>query len=485
MYSYQREFPTGNTEQEILKGIVKLIGEWDISVERMKMFTAGEYKAGRNTFINQFSRMLWDDEQKSLVNNVYAPNYKTAYGFFGNMVSQKNNALYGETPTIKKMEAIERKKLGFALKSAGDIASTFGYAPIYEKVDGTYKVLDPLSCLIFKDDITKAIVKVVRYWRETLDTQSYLYFEIYDEEGITTYVQKPNAKNIDLFIEKQYYKVVKQTSRLSKSIENVKLSKLPIVIYKNNEDCVGDLKPNVKMKIDLIDLIQSGFANNIEEFSDVWMSICVPGATEKEVQQIKETARRTKSVLFGGSDQKNSVDFKTLEIPYQARKMAVDMLKEELVEDTGVIDFKQISGSATATEINARTYKLKQIVSDFEWFSDQVATELVEIWQEYHNSLFDIDITFNKLFISNTAEIINNANSVYGRISTRSYLKQLQIAGIIDDVEEELKEMGKDDFNKFQLEGDNDNDANESTQTNGQDNNNNGQDGEINLSTSI
>lgn len=457
-FSFQREFPK-------LEDALKTIIKWKTSAERRKLLTYKAYRNGENTFINTFSRLIWSDDEKRMVENVYAPNYKTAYGFYGNMVSQKNNALYGEIPSVDKMEMADRKKLGFALKKAGDNASTYGYAVIYEMFNGDYKVFETPDCLIFTDDFTGEIKRVIRFWEREVNNVNYFYFEIYDEDGITTYQQAEKEKEPTVFIPKQYYKVITFSSSINTERQSVQLKRLPIVIYRNNEECIADLTLNVKQKIDLIDIIQSGFANNIEEFSDVWMSINVPSATPEQVQQIKEQARRAKAILFAGTDEKNSADFKTLDIPYEARKTAIEMIKQELVEDTGIIDFKQITGSATATEINARTYKLQQRVSDFEWFSDECATKLIEIWQDYNNVEFDIDITFNKLFIKNNTEIVNIANSIYGKVSTKTYLNQLQLAGVIDDVDEEIMELEKESISKFDL---GDLDFGESTQDNGQ-----------------
>lgn len=466
-FSYQQEYPKD------IKDIVKAIFNWEASTERMSMWECGEYAEGRNTFINKFKRLIWSDDQKTMVENVYAPNFKTSYGFYENMISQKNNALYGEMPTVDGLDIKQRNNLGFALKSAGKSASTFGYSVVYEKYDGTYEIFDTLNCMLYTDDKTNELVKMIRYWFNEINDDKILYFEIYDTNGITTYQKKETEKEPNIFIPLQPYKKIINSSSLGITETIQKLNRLPIVVYKNNEKNLPDLKLNVKYKIDLIDIIQSGLANNIDEFSDVWMSINVPDATEENVQQVKETARRTKAIIFAGSNEKNSVDFKTLEIPYQARQTAVNMLKQELVEDTGVIDFKAIQGTATATEINARTYKLQQKVSDFEWFSDICARELIEIWQDYNNSYFEINVTFNKLFIRNNTEIINNAIALYDKISKRAFLKQLQIAGIIDDVDEELQEQDKESISKFNLSGDV---YGQSTQPNGQDTEPNEQD---------
>jgi len=45
---------------------------------------------------------------------------------------------------------------------------------------------------------------------------------------------------------------------------------LPITIFRNNSDYKSDMTPSVRAKIDIIDTVNSGFANNIEDFSELF-----------------------------------------------------------------------------------------------------------------------------------------------------------------------------------------------------------------------
>lgn len=443
--SYQQEFPAD------LNGIVNAIGKWQASTQRAKLIECREYAEGKNSFIIGVKKMIWSDTQKKLVENPYAPNYKSCYGFYGDMVSQKVNALMSESPIINGMCECERKQIGFALKSAGDKTASQGYSVIYESVNNKYKVFETENCLIYVDDETEKLMALIRYWYVKIDSKLTLYFEIYDNEGITTYTKGADDKEPKQFGKKKYYITRIETSKLSLQLQNVVMSDLPIVIFKNNQAAQPDLTYNIKAKIDMIDLLESGLCNNIEEFSDVWMTANVNGMTEEQAVAVKETWRRTKTLITGGGDGNNSTDIKTIAVPYEARQTAINIFKQELVEDAGTIDFKQITGAATATEINARTYKLKQRVSDFEWFADDACTKIVEIYQEYSGKQFDISITFNKLFIKNNQEIINIANSLYGKISNKAFLKLLQEANIIDDVEQELNEQKSESLSKIDV----------------------------------
>ena len=442
MFSYQQEFPKD------LKGIVDAIEDYKGSEERSKLLMYKSYFNGENDFIEKFKRMIWSDKQKRVIENVIAPNYKTRYNFFADMVSQKVNTLFAETPSIKDMDSNESKQIGYCLNNAGKEASIEGYSFTYVGLD-SLKPFETENCIAYTDDMSGEIKAFIRFWVRNINGKEITFFELYEEDGFTTY--KVDKGIAAVFKEKQGYKVKIDTSKLSSISTNIKLSKIPIVLFKNNKEMTSDLKLNIKCKIDMIDFIQSGLINNIDEFSDVWITINVPSATMEQVQEIKENIRRSKATVFAGTDEKNSVGFETLQIPYEARAKAIELLKGELIEDAGVIDFKDIKGAATNVQIEARLLKLKQRVSDFEWFADEAATEIVKLWQEYHNEDFDIDITFNKLYIKNNQEIINQALSLHNYISEYSFLNMLKSVGVIDDIEEEIKRLQKEGVNKFQI----------------------------------
>lgn len=443
MFSYQQEYP------ETIEKVVEAIKLWQNSNERNQMLVNKSYFNGENDFILKYKKKVWSDSQQKVVDNIFAPNHKVQYNFFGDMVSQKNNSLMAETPTIPEVDENTAKQIGYALKNAGEEASVIGYSLIYEGFDG-FKTFETENCMVYLDDVTDEIRRVVRFWVKKIKEQEQLFFEVYEEDGFTTY--KVFKDKIEVVKELQGYKQKITSSRISTENSILKLSRIPIVIFMNNKEMKTDLKPNIKSKIDMIDFVESGFIDNIDEFSDVWITVNVPSATPEQVAQIKDTIRRTKSTVFAGSDEKNSVGFETLQIPHEARAKAVEMLKSELVEDAGVIDFRDIKGQATNVQIQARLLKLQQRVSDFEWYADKAGTELIKIWQEYHDKQFEPSITFQKLYIKNNQEIVQMAISLYSFISQETFMELLKSAGVVDDVQKEIERVNSESINKFKIE---------------------------------
>ena len=443
MFSFQQEF------NDDVNKIVEAIRLWENSEERKRILICKSYFKGENDFIINFKRKVWSERTESLVNNIFAPNHKVQYNFFGDMVSQKINSLMSETPLIPDVDEFTAKQIGYTLNNAGKEASAVGYSLVYEGFDN-FKTFETENCLVYLDDNTDAIKRVVRFWVKKIKQQEQLYFEVYDDEGFTTYVVIKDGPQV--FREKQYYKKRVFTSQISTQVRPERLSRIPIVIFMNNKEMESDLTANIKSKIDMVDFVESGLINNIDEFSDVWITVNVPSATQEQVAQIKDTIRRTKMTLFAGSDDKNSVGFNTLQIPYEARAKAVEMLKSELVEDAGVIDFRDIKGQATNVQIQARLLKLQQRVSDFEWYADDAGTQLIELWQEYHDKKFVPSITFQKLYIKNNQEIVQMAISLYNFISQETFMGLLKSAGVVEDVQQEIERVNSESLGKFKID---------------------------------
>lgn len=422
-----------------------LINNFMQSKDRQELLDLKSYAKGNNPFISKRKKQIYSEEVGGLVENPYAPNYKSKYNFYSQILSQKNNALCSEVPLIDGLDDKTRKLMGFATKKAGYIASMQGYSFTFVGVNNQFVVFDTENVLAFADENGKLKV-LLRFWQSTIDNRTITYYERYNEQGMQRFKYGAGIKGIEQVTDLIPYKVNVLKSAVNTEYLTEEIGELPIIVCKNNENLEPDMTPAIKSKIDLIDLIESDLYNNIQEFSDIWLSVSADVDIETAAK-IKDSLRKSKTMVANNG----TLDINTVQIPHEARMTAINLLKQDLVEDAGIIDFKEIKGNATATEINARTFKLTQKVSDYEWYMDIYLTAVVAIWQVLNNKRFDINITFQKLFIKNNIEIVNIANSIADRVSKRAYLKLLQQANVIDDVDAEIEEQQTEALDKFEL----------------------------------
>ena len=85
---------------------------------------------------------------------------------------------------------------------------------------------------------------------------------------------------------------------------------------------------------------------------------------------------RSKKIIVGES---SDVDTKQIQIPTEARTKFVELMKNELIFETGIIDTQAIAAGGDIRNIGIKlmTLKLRQRISDFEWEAYRSATDIV------------------------------------------------------------------------------------------------------------
>lgn len=463
MASYQNDFlkiKDNNYYAEIQK--------WDLSDERAFMVDALSYYEGSNKTISDVRRYYYSEAKKKVVNgteinigagaveNKYVANFKIGYGVFKDVVSQKVNTLLDEIPSIESDVDIDslindkfKKQFGYALKVAGNKAAIQGSAYIYEDYLGKLTVFDTENCIPYWDDVTGKLKTLIRYWKVKYndDLNVKTFFEVYDENGVTLYSYQ-NA----LVVEKELipYKFNKIKDIDEQRIEGYSVG-IPIIVFKNNEHMKSDLTNNLRSKIDAIDLVNSGFANNIADFSElIWVVKSFKGINAEELEDFVSNINRTRKILINGDGA--DVDTKQATIPTEARRTFVEDRKREIVEETGVLDTSNFTGSSlTTTAIKAASMRLRQRVSEFEWQAYEAATNIINLLLLYQNKSIDFDIVFTELLLQNDTEIIDNAVKIRSDISKKSLLTLYKRAGYIRNVDDELMDIQNESVDKFSL----------------------------------
>lgn len=462
MASYQLDFENLIKNE---KDIFDLILRFKSSQERAGYIQAESYYSGNNwTIMNLPDRQYWSDRvlkdrngdvlygkdnepirANCLVENPFVANNRVAYGIFHDIVAQKVNTLFGENPYINTTFKVDDKyaeQLAYAFKNASIEASICGRSFVYEDGEGNFTVFDTANCIPFFDDYTGALRVLIRFIERqgSFSKKKSMLAEVYTEQGLEIYERI--GAIIKVVSKLTPYKFSKRSSIIFNEIKSVGLSNLPIIVLYNNERGESDLTPSIRAKIDVIDLVQSGFINNIEDFSDIyWVIKKAPGGgmSEDDYNDFFANINKTKRLF---ADDATPEQFS---IPHEARSKAIEMLELQIVKESGVIDNEKLSSTAlTTTAIKTATMKLEQRVSDFEWFVNEAITTAVVTWQEYNNKFFEFKIDFTKLLVNNVTETIDNLVKIRSDISQKTALKILQKLRIIDDAEEELAELEKE-----------------------------------------
>ena len=191
---------------------------------------------------------------------------------------------------------------------------------------------------------------------------------LYEEDGYTKF--RTNAGqtglNLSLYEEKRAYKqdVAHNSVDPDEIVGESNYSYLPIVPLWGSKHRQSDLV-GMRAKIDAFDLVKSGFADTLEECSEIyWIVSNAMGMNDADLTQFRD---RIKLNHIAVVDQNTPVTPYTQEIPVNARESLLKSLREQIYEDYGALDVHTVSAGSTNDHIDMAYQALDEEADDFEY----------------------------------------------------------------------------------------------------------------------
>ena len=271
----------------------------------------------------------------------------------------------------------------------------------------------------------------IRFWRLSDDKPVTAVF--YEEDGYTKFHSKEDSKGFDLIVveEKRAYKQIYRVSEAdgAEIIGTENYGALPIVPFWGSKLKQSTLV-GMQRAIDSFDLIRSGFANDLTDCAQIyWIISNAMAMSEDELAQFRD---RLKLQHIAVADTDNSsVTPYTQEIPYQARQVYLEQIRNGIYEDFGGLDVHTIQAGATNDHIDAAYQALDENADDFEY-------QLIKFIQQIL-ALIGIDDVpqFKRNRISNQLEQVQMVAMEAQWLDDETILKKLpnvtvdEIAGIL------------------------------------------------------
>ncbi|MBQ8202225.1 MAG: phage portal protein [Clostridia bacterium] len=241
----------------------------------------------------------------------------------------------------------------------------------------------------------------VQFWQLAVDRP--LYLRVFEEDGVTVFLS--HGKGLETVTAKQAYIRTLRRDALGETLcETPGYGRLPLIPLMANTDGLSELTPAIKAKIDAYDSILSDFADNLDRANDVYWVLNNFGGTLDDVAELLEEINRVKAVanLSDGTGGASTAEPHTIEVPYAARRAALDLLERSLYQDYMALDMDELTGSSltnVAIRVSAANLNLK--ADRYEWQVRRFMSSLL--------SLLGIscdDIRFNRQSIANESETI-------------------------------------------------------------------------------
>lgn len=412
---------------------------------------AYEYYCKRNRTILEYQKLLYTVAGKAVPDN-YSANYKLLNGFFPIFVKQEVAFLLGNGVTFNEdgtKDALGGSDFDGRLKTAAKAACWGGVAFGFFNLDhiDVYNVLEFVP-LWGEDD--GALHAGIRFWRINKDKP--LHAILFEEDGYTELVYNSDHPDGQIVNEKRTYIVTKRKTAVDAEeiINGQNYPSFPVVPFWGNEEHQSELT-GLREKIDCYDLIQSGFANDLDDASQIYWTITnAGGMDDMDLVKFVERMKTVKAAVV--DDEGSQAEAHTLEVPYNARETLLAGLRNSLYRDAMALDTDRISaGNVTATAINSAYENLSLKCDDFESCVTAFIRGLLDLAQ------IEDDPTYKRSRIVNMQEETQMILSAAQFLDAETILKHLPFLNP-DEIDSILDKLTEEEANRYaDVEGENGN----------------------------
>lgn len=414
------------------------------------------YYRKHNLTIEKFQKFLYSISGRK-IEDLFSANYKIKTLFFRRLVLQQVQYVLGNGVTLLKAD--NKKKLGadfdYKLQSVAKKAMAFGCAFGFWNYDHleVFGYADtpssPGFCPLYDED-TGELRAGIRYWFRNIGNNSVFMATLYEEDGYTEFI-KTSDKNASVLQAKKGYKTITKSTQET-GIDDVceeNYTSLPIVCLYASDTLESELVGH-RESIDCYDFIKSGLANDIDDTSGFyWILKNEGGMKDPDIAKFIQRMKTVRAAVLEGDD--TAAEAHTLDIPYEARKAMLELLRKDIYEDFQALDVNTLSAAQKTTqEIQAAYQSQDNKCSDFEYNVILFVKKILEL------AGIDDEPTFVWNKVTNQNETLDMVLKAAPYLSDECIIKHIPFL-TPEEADEEIEKRKKEQLNSFNLGGDNQN----------------------------
>lgn len=444
MITYQDLVKVGENETDRMAFVLKAINEHVGSAEYRIARDADMYYRHLNPTIMRAQKLIYDIMGRAHVDD-WTPNHKIPSRYYFYYVTQAalfllgNGVGFGKTATKKKLGNNFDKRVVDVVIDGMNAGRSYAFWNV-DHID-TFGFLEFVPLL---DEETSLLRAGIRFWR--IDNSKPLRATLYEEDGYTEYIKRPDEEMAVLQPKRSYVQVVSssESTGVIDIADGENYAGFPVVPFYNingQSELVG-----TREVIDAYDLMASDLVNNVDNGNLIyWVIKNAGGMDDMDDQKFIE---RLKTIHVAHTEGEEEVDAHQIEAPYQANDNALERLRRQICDDFMGLDVRDISGgAATATQIKAAYEPLNSKCDMLEYQVTDFIQRLLEI-----AGIDDVP-TYTRSMIVNQSEMIQTlmmaTNYLPDDYVTR---KVLEVYGDIDDADRIVKEMEGESVNRMALQ---------------------------------
>lgn len=403
--------------------------------------TAYEYFKKRNITIMQYTKIVYDLLGEAKLDQ-YSANHKFCNAFFPIFVKQENSFLLGNGITFNNKTIKDKlggdmfdKQMYIAGEAALWGAVSFCFYN-FNHID-VFKATEFVPLFGAEDG---ALHAGIRFWQVARTKP--LRATLYEQDGYTEFIWDDDGSKI-LKPKRAYTQIVAQSVADGVQIrDGENYPAFPIVPLWGNRERQSELT-GLRSKIDGYDLISSGFANDLDDASQIyWIVNNAGGMDEVDLRKFIDQIKRVRAAVV--EDDSAHAEAHTLNIPYQARQAGLQELRDSLYRDAMALDTDKISaGNVTATAINTAYENLELKCDGYEYCVTECIKNLLKL------AGIDDSPTYHRRKTTNQSEMTQMILSAAQYLDDETILKNLPFLSI-DEIDGIMKRKQKEIVERYE-----------------------------------
>lgn len=412
----------------------------DATSEKKRFAKEGQRYYEGNHDIKKY-RMYYYNKDNQLVEDTTKSNIKISHPFFTELVDQevqymlsgKDGFAFSDIPELQsELDSYFNENEDFTAELTelltGCISKGFEYMYAYKNKDDkiSFQCADSMGVVEVRAQDTDDHCEYVIYW----------YIDRI-EKG------RKEIKRIQIWDEKQTYYYVQSGSGQIAPDESEKINPRPHTIWKKDKDGAiyyenfgfipffrldnckkqfNGLKP-IKDLIDDYDLMACGLSNNIQDASEYL--VVIKGFQGDNLEQLITNTKTQKRI---GIPEGGDVDYKTVDIPYEARKVKLEHDEKNIYRFGMGFNSAQLGdGNITNIVIKSRYALLDLKCNKLEIRLKQFLRKILKVVLKEINEVNGTDYRTKDVYFKFEREIMTNASDNAAIEKTDAEKQQIQI----------------------------------------------------------
>lgn len=381
MKTYQ-EFEKYKERGQELDFIKAAISEYRGSPEYKIALTADEYEAERNPTIMEVQRLLYNDAGQQVI-DFTAANNRIASNFFHRLVTQRvayslgNGISFanaervlqnGEWVVLDRTKEMLGNDFDTVLYTAGRYARIHRVCYLFWNLDHADYFKATEFCPLF-DEYDGSLKAGIRFWSLDWDKRPATVV-LYEADGYTKYRSRKDTKGVADLVEFEPKRAYKQQIAHNdvdpdEVVGESNYISIPIIPFWGSQHRQSDLV-GMRSKIDALDLVTSGFCNDLQDCAQVyWIIGNAMGMNDSDLSKFRDKLK-LQHIAVMDTDNTNIQAYQQ-EVPTAARTALIESLRAQIYEDYGGLDVHTIAAGATNDHVDAAYQPMDEEADDFEY----------------------------------------------------------------------------------------------------------------------